>query len=1096
MDDPQENPEQGQLVLIRRRPATVRNKFLLTDPQTSETLNLIDVEYVDGWNFPLEDRIVWEREVGARILSKVTLPDIASIPFLPDKPEKFQAFVNAIAWTTTENIHFTTYSLDLDGKYRLTSPWRSAVQIEDYQLYPVLKALFMPRVRLLLADDVGLGKTIEAGLILTELISQRRIRRILIICPASIQVQWQEEMKEKFNLDFTIMDRSEVFNLQRTLGMDANPWTTTPRIITSMDYLRQQDVRDQFCVGSSRLQPEGAAMLPWDLLIVDEAHHLAPSIYGDDSLRCQMLREISKYFEHRLFLTATPHNGYTVSFTGLLELLDPLRFQQKAILEERDAAQIQIAMIRRMKSELNERRAIPRFPLRRVVAISLGLSDITKKLFEALRKYRNSGLTVLRSEGKRQENLGRFIFSLLTKRLLSSPYSFARTWWAHIAGFELEDFDLEEANHSRIKAEMPVPEDMEKDRRELDAVRHGAGWIRKYSREFSDLITDVSTTLHRMGFSEDVVSHGLQDNNLIPPDTKIEALVSWIEQHLLENGRFKRDERLIVFTEYRDTQDYIIWHLRKRGWTMPHVQVLFGGTSREMRAIVKREFNDPQSALRILVATDIASEGLNLQTACRYVSHYEIPWNPMRLEQRNGRVDRHGQARDVSVSHFASDDDADLDFLARVVKKVNQVREDLGSAGKVLDEAVMEYFAGRRIDPNLIERQVDTLVSTSAEKMDLKGRDRGAEEKYENAIQTLRATEISLGLSEKNLAGLMKQAVVMEGGELVEIETPGFYRFSKVPPSWEGIVASTLRIKQGKLQGSLPKLVFDPKHLEVFVKERPIFRSRDDTVLLRLGHPVMQKALTALKNHLWDISGMKVIKRWTIVKTELPPGIDAIAHLVCTVVVRNSLGEIAHSEIRRIPQKLTRVGIQDINKELWAEISHQPREELTNEELNRWQSIIYDCWLAAREQLEAKLESLQIDLETSFRSHFSRALKEQKALEIDVFNRRIKELELEKNSRTLEKLRNELIRAEEQAAQLTLIEEINQEKMEKVRQLQIALSDAEWERQQSMVQILRKRLEDERERVIERVLPKRLTIASVDVRPVAVEIIVKRTGGS
>src|SRR5207244_1380158 len=123
----------------------------------------------------------------------------------------------------------------------LVSPWESAIMPEPYQLYPVLKALEMPRVSLLLADDVGLGKTVEAGLILRELLQRRRIRRVLVICPASLQPQWQDELRSKFALDFSVLNRERVGEIQREYGMDANPWAVTPRVITSMDFLRQPD---------------------------------------------------------------------------------------------------------------------------------------------------------------------------------------------------------------------------------------------------------------------------------------------------------------------------------------------------------------------------------------------------------------------------------------------------------------------------------------------------------------------------------------------------------------------------------------------------------------------------------------------------------------------------------------------------------------------------------------------------------------------------------------------------------------------------------------------------------------------------------------
>ncbi len=184
-----EFPQQGQLVSIRKRPAIVRDARQKQDPNTSQALNILRVEYIDGWDFPAEDYILWQREVGARILSEVTLPNINSNP---DSPDKFNAFLDAIKWSSIGKLPTKTKLPAGYDAVELISPWESAVQIEDYQIYPVFKALAMPSVRMLLADDVGVGKTIEAGLITSELISQRRILRIMIICPESLQIQWRD----------------------------------------------------------------------------------------------------------------------------------------------------------------------------------------------------------------------------------------------------------------------------------------------------------------------------------------------------------------------------------------------------------------------------------------------------------------------------------------------------------------------------------------------------------------------------------------------------------------------------------------------------------------------------------------------------------------------------------------------------------------------------------------------------------------------------------------------------------------------------------------------------------------------------------------
>lgn len=1091
--------EQGQLVIVRHRPALIREVTSIVNHDTKVNEHLVNIEYIDGWSFPAEDTVLWEREVGVKVLSRISLPNIGSPQEPPDMPDRFDAFLDAMRWSSQGKM-MTLVDLPVDyTSCSILSPWRSAVQIEDYQLYPVLKAMAMPRVSLLLADDVGVGKTIEAGLILSELIAQRGIRRILILCPASIQDQWKEELKDKFNLDFVKMNSAEVFNIQKTLGMDANPWTIYPRVITSMDYLRQQDILNRFTTGAVKLQPEASVLLPWDLLIVDEVHNLAPSQYGDDSLRCQMLRDISRFFEHRLFLTATPHDGFTVTFTGLMELLDPLRFIQKTSMDDRDHAQIQASVVRRMKSELNENRAVPRFVHRNVCGIPTKLSKDEKQLFDALRKYRSAGIKLASRQGKRERNLGSFIFSILSKRLLSSSYAFARTWWKHCEGFQLEGFGFDEANQSRKRAETPVDDDSEKERRETDAVRHGAGWLQRFSKELSSNIDEISSILNEMGWSKKQVEENISTVASFPPDTKWDALILWIQEHLISDKKFRTDERLIIFTEYKDTQNYLVTRLRKQlGWCFPTVQIMFGGESEIQdtiskesvkRSVVKQEFNDPKSPLRILIATDVAAEGLNLQTSCRYVIHQEIPWNPMRMEQRNGRVDRYGQARDVTVCHFTSDEDADIQFLSYIANKVNQVREDLGSVGQVLDESVLEHFSGKLLKAEDVEQRIIKASSASMVKKDLKLRDKGAEYEYERSIQNLQATELQMGLTEMHVSRLLLQALQLEHGSLRE-ESPGVYRFDVIPPSWKPLVLSTLAIKEGSQAGSLPKIVFDPKYLVVTEYNRSLFRPRNDMALLRIGNPVMQKAMTAMRRQLWcDIGGG--VNRWTILQASLPAGIDIAATLSCNITVRNSLNELLYSMIYDIPFVLTKNGAKKIDRKLWAEIKQLPIEMLDSKKIDYWRPILHECWLEGKTNLTKEISALQEKVKADFTKSCTSTLKKQLVEETKLYELRLKELDTEKNPRTLERLKKELTKAEDQALQMTFSEEKNRERKERLKELEGRLSDEEWERQHTQVMLLKQRLEAERERVLTKVLPKRYQVATVNIQPVAVKILVR-----
>ncbi|MGA9621318.1 DISARM system SNF2-like helicase DrmD [Methanoregula sp.] len=1086
-------PDIGQCVLVRNRPAIIRNKKESVGNRDGVKTHLLDVEYIDGYGYPSDDRIVWERETGAQFFPVYDFPELSSVR--PDPPARFHAFTDALMWSSQG--FYRSDGKDIEFvPAKIISPWFSAVQVEDYQLYPVLQALSMPRVNLLLADDVGLGKTIEAGLIVQELIRQRRIRRILIVCPSSLQIQWQDEMKEKFNIDFTVLDSDQIYEMQRTLGMDANPWKVYPRIITSMDYLKQSDILRKFISTAESLSSTDAAMLPWDLLIVDEVHNFSPGQLSDaKSDRHLMLRDISPFFEHRLFLSATPHNGYTRSFSGLLEMLDPVRFEQKSVLDEQDFKHLNLVMIRRMKVDLNKGKVPPRFPNRTVTGIPIALTQEETRLFEAMRSYRLEGTDkIQRKYGNRERVLAQFIFSLLAKRLLSSSYSFARTWWNHVAGFDLEEFGLLEAEESKKRAELDVDNDDEKDRRETDALRLGASWLKEYRAELSPYLDGVSKELKRLGWTREIVSKDISKFDTFPVDTRFDNLFEWVQINLMKKGKFHADERLIIFTEYKDTLDYLVARFKKLGIEEPVLQILFGGAGPEHRRKVKDEFNDPASQLRILVATDAASEGLNLQTSCRYVIHQEIPWNPMRLEQRNGRVDRHGQSRDVVVHHFVSDQVEDLKFLDLVVRKVDTVRGDLGSVGKVLDEAVMEYFAKGKIDEKEIERRIGITEEVADDRRDLKGGLHGSETEYHSAVDTFKTTQGSLGLTEDRLIRVFDEAIKIEQGELIR-ETDGTVRIKKNPLTWKRLIETSLLLSNDGHLGAQPKLVFTPERVLEIVNGRVMFMPRKDTRLMMLGHPLMQKAVSTFSRKIWQPPSASLAK-WTIEQTALPEDIPLIFALIFQVSLRNKLGERFNIGILEIPVTINKTP-QIIPPDQWQSIQSQPMGLFpfdTAWEITRGK--ILAGWQQVKSFANNERQQVILLVVDASEQKLAKELKDQISIHKALFEERKKSLEMQKDSKTIEKIRKELLSAAERAAQLTFSEDLNLQYRQKYQELKERLSDADWERQHSHVEMLKQRLAYEEQRIIERVLPQRYSLDDdgVEVLPIAIQVLVNSRG--
>lgn len=262
-------PSSGQMVTVRRRPyvvVDVQRSQLAIDPTRNPTNSVqhrVKLSCLDDDALGEELEVIWEIEAGApgdQSTGQLPIPDKF------DDPARLDAFLNAVRWGAISSSEDRV----------LQAPFRSGITIEDYQLDPVARALQMPRVNLLVADDVGLGKTIEAGLVIEELILRQRIRTVLIICPSAIQIQWQEQMLEKFGLQFDIVNSEYVRNLRKTRGLHANPWNQRVHLITSIDYIKREQPMRLF---SELLPADGQPTYPraFDMMIVDEAHNVAPS---------------------------------------------------------------------------------------------------------------------------------------------------------------------------------------------------------------------------------------------------------------------------------------------------------------------------------------------------------------------------------------------------------------------------------------------------------------------------------------------------------------------------------------------------------------------------------------------------------------------------------------------------------------------------------------------------------------------------------------------------------------------------------------------------------------------------------------------------
>jgi len=1078
-------PEVGQAVRVRNRLATVR-AVEPYDSRPSGRLHLVEVEYLDDCRFPEGDHLLWEAEATATVLGTTSLPSVDA--HRPDSPMALQAFVNAHRWTRLNRLR----SSDGIEDEPLLGVWNSAIQVHPYQLEPVLRALQMPRVSLLLADGVGLGKTIQSGLVLEELLLRRRIRRILVLCPAMLQRQWKYELRRKFNVDFEVIDSDSTFQLRRRLGIDTNPWKAFPRIITSMDYLRMPDVLQQFLQASGaadgatteRVSPHAA----WDLLIVDEAHHFAPQAGNRASQRTRMLREIRFLFEHRIFASATPHNGKTVCFTGLLELLDPIRFQMTVEMDAKDKEHLAEVRIRRLKEDINKHSLRPPFAEQLPpVELPIQLSQKEANLYATLREYRKRGQAAFGNVTGSERWLGMFIFSLMTKRLLSCPLAFARTWWRHLDEDEAEIetgtlFDM--ARISAEKAEEQSKTDDEKSLLEEDAARYAGAWLRGQGKAEDRYQTKVNQALEALGFDRKTVEDPGKLGALAKKsDSKTEALVAWVKKNLFKGGKLRDDERLIVFTEYKETLFYLEQCFRQEGFDENTLRLLYGGMNADEFETVKEQFEDPTSAVRLLLATDAASEGINMQESCRWIVHYDIPWSPSRIQQRNGRVSRYGQVRDVSVHYFRCDQDEDMEFLFYVAQKVEQVREDLGSVERVFDAAIQRHFQGTPTTEKQLSLWIEQEKEKSAEKKDL-GLTTAVqiEDLSKRAKELLESTDLRLGISPQALVDILRAAVAVEGqGSLEEIAgNTGFYRL-KPPPRWEGLARQTLSVTRADRM----ELVFDARHVTKDVGGREVLRLKKYQVLMRLGHPIMRQAMSTLCRQLHDPTAHDPVYRWSV--AALPrSGFEALLIFHFTTTAINELREPLHDDVQSVVFRVEADELRSVEKSFQQTVLGCQLHPLKSaKRRDEWVRILRGRWFQHRGALEAFLRKQEAAQKTTLQQRADVACEREVKAAKESYQYRLKELQDRSRDKELEQLAVQLTRQRVEAAQPTLFEDFDEGAKLKVREIeeQMAILQRDMERTRELVT-------QERDHRLKVLLPKRFQLREVRVLPLALEYVI------
>jgi len=789
-------PQPGQIVRVRSRQYLVQDVVTPPEPGDASLIRLFCVED-DAQGEPLE--VLWEAEVDAEVKQGASWQDVAKRGFDPTRT--FAAYLNTLRWncvTATDPKLFQ-------------SPLRAGIQIHAYQLEPLRKALLLPRVNLFIADDVGLGKTIEAGLIVRELLMRQKVRTIVVACPPSVVLQWRDELEQRFGLTFAIFDRAYMAEKRRELGYAINPWNTHSRFIISHALLRDETY-------AAPLRDWLAGFQQGSLLILDEAHNAAPASgarYAIDSELTRTVRDVAQRFEHRLFLSATPHNGHSNSFSALLEILDPQRFCRGVPVKS--AKQLNDVMVRRLKSDL--RKLGSGFPERKlhehaIDGLPADAPDLV--LSQLLEKYREAREERLKDAMRSVQNAAALVITSLQKRLLSSIEAFARTLAVHRRSVESKAVPTE----PQLLMETPGADDERSDRPEdeltqeedsaMEAASSGAG-LAKREKELLDQMTDVAEK-HRG-----------------PPDPRVKILIEWI--------RANPDRRVLIFTEYTDTKRYLRDQLETE-FPSARIGTFHGGMGDQTREAVKAAFNaDPaKHPLRILIATDAAREGVNLQNHCANLFHFDLPWNPSRIEQRNGRIDRKLQREDVVHCHYFVFKQRPEDRVLQVLpQKTERIIKELGSMSPVLSRRIENALAGgiRRVRADGLARQIDdeelTGRKTVQEELDAV-REKQLAEQIHALESLLKQSQKHLAFEEGAFRDALSCALQMIGvGELQQTgKRWAFPPADRFDPSWKATL-DTLRSPE---TADVRPVVFeDPGDLS------------GDTVHLHLEQRVVQRLL-------------------------------------------------------------------------------------------------------------------------------------------------------------------------------------------------------------------------------------------------------------
>ena len=831
------------------------------------------------------------------------------------------------------------------GSEALAAVQPGRLRVEPYQLVPVIRALQMSRARLLLADGVGLGKTIQAGLVLTELIARRIAHRILIVTPAGpLLEQWKMEMSQRFGLRFTVIDRAKLDEIRRGTELGAIPFDHLPLGLASIDFLKQEQVLEELDRAT------------YDVVVLDEAHHcmdIGNAGEREDSQRRHLAAVLARRCDSLILATATPHDGNDRSFASLCELLDPSLVDGRGVLR---GDRYKTHVVRRLKSHIVDPvTRQPRFKERQVLPCAVVASPARHGQFVELQK---SLLALLAPELRRAFRARRYsdvlAFISLLKRSVSSVEACRVTLAAvtdrlqHILTDKVEQ---QESRRQRLRSlrelvrkqerfgALTADEEAEQQTLQVEDIAQTLASLQRESAADARHVSRYSTMVESL---EQLLS--LADTAL-DQDPKLDALLAEIRkirQH--EPGA-----NILIYTEYTDSQRAVLRALSAPG-DLGVVLSMNGDDNEPTRIKVTDRFRSHNNL--ILVSTDAAAEGLNLHQRCHHLIHLELPFNPNRLEQRNGRIDRYGQNHDPIVRYLYLCGTFEQRILLRLIAKYERQRRMLTFVPNTLGITASSDAAAERLlqglmdeDNQLFQREEPQFDLVSGDELDgadpatrelleeidrsLKGFERAATANswlgqdgcnaeaslFDDADQALRQGQ---HLSTVDLLSFVRDAVLLDGGRVVG---EGHVLELELPPAWvHGL-------------DEVPGFDGDQRRIRL-TAQLELTRDQQDQEVGFVGraHPLVRRALDRVRHLSLGIGGAGQDPRISAVAADVP---EAKLIFTCLGRVQSRAGRELERLLAVEVSASTKPAVLTDN-EAWLRLAHPDQAVRTTDVWKTW----------------------------------------------------------------------------------------------------------------------------------------------------------------